>query len=282
MKDVTLRPNSHSTRRQPLHPSSVILPPLTRPGFSLVEMLAAMAALAIVVGLAVSLARSVRRQASDQFTKDLLARLDVLVRRYAERHRALPVVPAFVTGEREQGKAAEGNGGKPGRGGKEKAGREEREKGGGEREKRSTREGGKRKSGDAEDDNDSSPSSATAPLPLAPSSPSPPLTRPDDALPPEAELHRNADANNRAIVRALAGEARRGPAGFRDLPPSFYAQGTLYDAWGTPVVYLPAMHPAIGMAMENRPFFLSAGPDRCFHTSEDNLLSYEQAIPADP
>ena len=69
-----------------------------RRGFTLVEMLATVAALVIVLGLAVSLARYVRRQASDRLTKDLLAQLDVLVRRYEDRYKALPAVPAFVGG----------------------------------------------------------------------------------------------------------------------------------------------------------------------------------------
>src|SRR5687768_4254710 len=67
-------------------------------GFSLIEMLATVAALVIVLGLAVSLARYVRRQSSEQLTKQLLAQLDVLSRRYHERYNAMPDVPSFVTG----------------------------------------------------------------------------------------------------------------------------------------------------------------------------------------
>ena len=58
-----------------------------------------------------------------------------------------------------------------------------------------------------------------------------------------------------------------------------YDEVTLRDAWGTPIVFMPAMHPAIGMALGNRPFFVSAGPDRMFRTLEDNLYSYEQGTP---
>jgi hypothetical protein len=43
-----------------------------------------------------------------------------------------------------------------------------------------------------------------------------------------------------------------------------------------PIVFMPAMNPAIGMAPQNRRFFFSAGPDRNFLTQEDNLYSYEE------
>ena len=97
----------------------------------------------------------------------------------------------------------------------------------------------------------------------------------DDALPEERVLQERASVNNRAFVAAMQVEARRYPAEFADLPQAFFADGSLSDAWGTPLVFMPALHPAIGMAMENRPFFLSAGPDRRFGTLEDNLFSYE-------
>src|ERR671913_506549 len=58
--------------------------------FTLIEMLATVAALVIVLGLAVSLARYVRRQASGQLTKDLLSRLDELTRRDVDRYDTLP------------------------------------------------------------------------------------------------------------------------------------------------------------------------------------------------
>jgi hypothetical protein len=97
----------------------------------------------------------------------------------------------------------------------------------------------------------------------------------DDGLPDETVLQRNAAANNRALVLALQVEARRYPSEFAEMPQSFFTDGTLPDAWGTPIVFMPALHPAVGMAMENRPFFLSAGPDRRFSSLEDNLYSYE-------
>lgn len=211
-------------------------------GFTLVEMFATVAALVIVLGLAVSLARYVRRQASDRLTKDLLAQLDVLVRRYEERYKALPAVPAFV--------------------------------------------------GDDSKSQFPTPKSETNPKSEIsnPKDPSPQSAIRDpqsksnqrshlDPLPPEADLQRNADQNNRAFVAALRVEARRRPHEFEALPASFESEGTLHDAWGTPVVFMPSMHPAVGMAMADDPFFLSAGPDRQFSTSEDNLFSYEEGGP---
>jgi hypothetical protein len=187
-------------------------------------MLATVAALVIVLGLMVSLARYVRRQASDQLTKQLLAQLDTLMRQYETRYHAVPAVPAFVPGVASGGESA-----------------------------------------------------ATQPSPLRPFTPSPLLVPTDDALPDEQTLQDSASANNRAVVKALHVEARRRPGAFANLPSSFFEEGVLHDAWGTPIVFMPALHPAVGMAMENRPFFLSAGPDRRFRTLEDNLYSYEEA-----
>jgi prepilin-type N-terminal cleavage/methylation domain-containing protein len=179
-----------------------IAPRRPRPGgFSLIEMLATVAALVIVLGLMVSLARYVRRQASDQFTKQLLSQLDVVMQRYYGRYQAVPAVPAFI---------------------------------------RTTE------------------------------------AKANDTLPKESVLQEAASVNNRAIVAALQVEARRYPAEFADLPQSFFVGDTLPDAWGTPIVFMPALHPAVGMAMKDAPFFLSAGPDLKFHTIEDNLYSYEE------
>jgi hypothetical protein len=195
-------------------------------------MLATVAALVILLGLMVSLARYVRRQASEQFTKQLLAQLDVLISRYHDRHHGLPDVPAFLPGVKVQ--SASRN------------------------QARTT-----------------TTRTTTRPaLPLLPPGS-------DENLPPEIVLKQNAQLNNRGLVQALRVEARRYPAEYASLPPSFFAEDdTLRDAWGTPIVFMPGLHPAVGMAMENRPFFLSAGPDRLFRTQEDNLFSYEEEHPA--
>jgi hypothetical protein len=113
----------------------------------------------------------------------------------------------------------------------------------------------------------------------------------DVELPDEETLLAAAELNNRDFVLALRSEAASagaaptaGPAPdlFGPLTGSMYDEVTLRDAWGTPIVFMPAMHPAIGMALGNRPFFVSAGPDRKFHTLEDNLYSYEQTAPQNP
>jgi hypothetical protein len=105
--------------------------------------------------------------------------------------------------------------------------------------------------------------------------------RGEDELPDEATLLAAAEANNRDFVLALRGEAA-GPHQdlFGPLGGSMYDEVTLRDAWGTPIVFMPGQHPAIGMALGNRPFFVSAGPDRKFRTLEDNLYSYEQGTSA--
>ena len=113
-------------------------------------------------------------------------------------------------------------------------------------------------------------------------------TRPaDEELPDEDMLLAAAELNNRDFVMALRAEAAAiGIAGAAGTPELFgpvggtvYDEVTLRDAWGTPIVFMSAMHPAIGMALGNRPFFVSAGPDRKFRTLEDNLYSYEQGAP---
>jgi type II secretory pathway pseudopilin PulG len=106
----------------------------------------------------------------------------------------------------------------------------------------------------------------------------------EEELPDEEALLAAAELNNRDFVLALRSEAAGQPAGrspelFGPLSGPMYDEVTLRDAWGTPIVFMPAMHPAIGMALGNRPFFLSAGPDRKYRTLEDNLYSYEQGAP---
>ena len=93
----------------------------------------------------------------------------------------------------------------------------------------------------------------------------------------EATLQKNALANNQAFVAALRSEAGFNSNAFVGVPESIYDDNTLRDAWGTPLVYMPAYNPNIGTALLNKPFFFSAGPDRKFLTQEDNLYSYEES-----
>jgi hypothetical protein len=82
------------SRANPLRLSPCARPP--RRAFTLVEMLATVAALIIVLGLMVSLARYVRGRAADQLTKDLLVKLDALAAAYHERYGAWPAAAPFV------------------------------------------------------------------------------------------------------------------------------------------------------------------------------------------
>ncbi len=61
------------------------------------------------------------------------------------------------------------------------------------------------------------------------------------------------------------------------VPEWIFDQAIVRDAWGSPIVFLRSMHPRVGMAPSDKPFFVSAGPDRKFLTREDNLYSYEEA-----
>src|SRR5687768_3762532 len=66
-------------------------------GFTLLEMLTTVAALVIVLGLMVSLARDVRNRSADRVTKDLLRKLDKLMSDYHDRHDGLaPVVTPLI------------------------------------------------------------------------------------------------------------------------------------------------------------------------------------------
>ena len=96
--------------------------------------------------------------------------------------------------------------------------------------------------------------------------------------PDEQALLRSAELNNRRFVAQMKNHLV-GPFWW-SLPGSVYDKSMLRDAWGTPLVFMPGQHPAIGMALGNKPFFFSAGPDRKFRTLEDNLYSYEQGTSA--
>jgi type II secretory pathway pseudopilin PulG len=78
-----------------------------RAGFTLIEVATTVAVLIIVLGLMVSLARQVRKQAGMTLTKDLLRRLDLAMGQYAQRNGGKgpavtpfppPATPASVAG----------------------------------------------------------------------------------------------------------------------------------------------------------------------------------------
>ena len=94
--------------------------------------------------------------------------------------------------------------------------------------------------------------------------------------PDEAALRRAAEENNRSFVSLLRTAGLLSDESFGGLPQSIYNDSMLRDAWGSPLVFMPAMHPGIGMAPQDKPFFFSAGPDGKYLTPENNLYSYEK------
>jgi type II secretory pathway pseudopilin PulG len=161
-------------------------------GFTLVEMLATMAALLIVLGLMVSLARHVRASSAKELTNELLRRLDVAMARYTRLNDDQPpTLPQFIS----------------------------------------------------------------APGPVSESD----------------LLSRRAQLNNVAAVRLLQAYH---VIQLEDLPVVYYDGLTVRDAWGSPIVFMASMNPAVGMAAKGW-FFFSAGPDRKYTTKSDNLYSYE-------
>jgi hypothetical protein len=99
---------------------------------------------------------------------------------------------------------------------------------------------------------------------------------PANQLPDEPTLRRDAEANNRSFVSLLRAEGLLTDESFGGLPQSIYNDAMLRDAWGSPIVFMPSMHPGIGMAPQDKPFFFSAGPDGRYLTQENNLYSYER------
>lgn len=167
-------------------PEPRTLNPEPSSAFTLIEMLTTVAALTIVLGLMVSLARDVRNRSAERVTKDLLRRLDQMMAQYQRRHEQLPAVQGVVA---------------------------------------------------------------------------------DQTLLEEPALKRSAIRNNSELARAM-----------RTQVDPTHPSSPFYDAWGNPIVFMPRQHPAIGMAAEDRFFFVSPGPDGKYLTREDNLYSYEMEV----
>jgi hypothetical protein len=104
----------------------------------------------------------------------------------------------------------------------------------------------------------------------------PPFIEDNRELPREIQLQRAAERNNEAFVRALKSEGLFAGQ-FDDLSIAFYDEARVRDAWGSPIVFMSKMHPAIGMNPRGW-FFFSAGPDRQYLTRDDNLNSYDQPM----
>lgn len=161
-------------------------------GFTLLEMLTTVAALVIVLGLMVSLARYVRTRSAEMLTREVLSRLATLHAQadYEESRAQLAAVPPLIM-----------------------AG---------------------------------------------------------------VDLHQAALDNSKAVA-AIWDQATNGEA-LERLPVSVYDGQALRDAWGTPIVFMPAGAVNVGIDPQNRDFYFSAGPDRDFGTVMDNLYSYEQML----
>ena len=107
---------------------------------------------------------------------------------------------------------------------------------------------------------------AAAPVPTLIAAPGP--------IPAETDLQAAALDNNRYFVQLYRNSSAA--EALRTLPVSLYSHGTLRDAWGSPLVFMPSGALNVTIAPQNRPFFFSAGPDRKFATVVDNLYSYER------
>jgi prepilin-type N-terminal cleavage/methylation domain-containing protein len=105
-----------------------------------------------------------------------------------------------------------------------------------------------------------------------------------DQLPPvgfpppevdEISLSRWATAGNVQFVRSLRAKVDLSAGALAELPIFIYDQRMIRDTWGTPILFMPRQHPQVGLALGDRFFFVSAGPDRQFLTRGDNLYSYD-------
>lgn len=209
----------------------------SRAGFTLIEVATTVAVLIIVLGLMVSLARQVRKQAGMTLTKDLLRRLDLAMGQYAQRNgKKVPAVTPFPPAA--AGAAVAGETGPIGA--------------------VQTRPA----AGPATLARDTS-SEENEPLP-------------DARALLEAARANNRDFVAALKSEGQPG-AGNGMGALGDLPASVYDEVYLRDAWGSPIVFMPSKHKWVGTAPHDRFFFFSAGPDREYLTQDDNLYSYEEA-----
>jgi len=97
---------------------------------------------------------------------------------------------------------------------------------------------------------------------------------PDGVTADREDFARLAEINSGAVVQLLQSNRVFPTDKFADVSIAYFDGSIVRDAWGSPIVFLPKMNPAIGMAAKGW-FFFSAGPDRKFTTKTDNLYSYE-------
>jgi type II secretory pathway pseudopilin PulG len=101
MQNAELNSIPHSAFRVPHFPDpSPLAPRPFRSAYTLIEMLTTVAVLIIVLGLMISLARHVRSRASNDLTREILLKLDVLMQQYWQRNAShLPEVRPLVPAE---------------------------------------------------------------------------------------------------------------------------------------------------------------------------------------
>jgi hypothetical protein len=97
----------------------------------------------------------------------------------------------------------------------------------------------------------------------------------------EGVLQALAQLSSRNLASQLAGEpAAAGSAADLLARADIAARGIpeLNDAWGRPIALLPGQVADVGMAPDDGPFLVSAGPDGRFLTLADNLYSYDLPV----
>jgi type II secretory pathway pseudopilin PulG len=92
-------------------------------------------------------------------------------------------------------------------------------------------------------------------------------------MPSEAMLQQAARLNNQSVIHLLKSEGLLNGR-LTDVPYANYDEVYVCDSWGSPIVFMPQPHPAIGMNAKGW-FFFSAGPDGRYLTRDDNLYSYD-------
>ncbi len=98
----------------------------------------------------------------------------------------------------------------------------------------------------------------------------------------ESVILANALQNNREMLKVMQFTGSELPATVFDPGTGSSGRKTLRDAWGSPIVLVVGRTQRLGLSPDDRPYFVSAGPDRKFLTREDNLYGYEGVtVPAD-
>lgn len=99
-----------------------------------------------------------------------------------------------------------------------------------------------------------------------------PATAPGE---PEDRIRAFARASSRRLDDVLAAGAPDRPAIADAIAAVAAGRPELDDAWGQPIALMPGQQPSLGMAPDDTPFLVSAGPDGRFLTLSDNIYSYD-------